>query len=64
MGSKSSKKVKVPASTDPTAVPGMLSQSVSGAGENARRKMMARLGREGTVLTGLGGNRQQLGLLG
>ena len=60
MGSKSSKKVRVPAPAAPTAVPGMLSQSVAGAGENARRKMMANLGREGTILTGLGGARSQL----
>jgi len=64
MGSKSQKKVKIPPPVAPTAVPGMLSQSVAGAGEQARRKMLERTGRGGTVLTGLGGNRQQLGLLG
>ena len=32
--------------------------------EDKRRRMMARLGRQGTILTGLGGASQSLGLVG
>ena len=54
-------KPKTPDVPPSSAIPTALDPSVSAAGENARKKMLARLGRQGTILTGLGGQQQQLG---
>lgn len=64
MGSKGSKKVKVPPPVPQPVMPSGGDPSVMRAAEQERRKMLARLGREGTILAGLGGKRQTLGLLG
>ncbi len=39
------------------------SPEVKRKGEDTRRKMLARLGRAGTILTGLGGEQNTLGLI-
>jgi len=63
MGSKSSPKVKVP----PPSAPAPQRTEASTGGRNQYDlflKMRKRAGREGTILTGLGGQAQTLGLMG
>jgi len=56
--------VKTPAVQSPSAVYTDSSPEVRRKSEDARRKMMARLGRQGTILTGLGGEQNTLGAIG
>ncbi|MCP4537795.1 MAG: hypothetical protein GY832_11680 [Chloroflexi bacterium] len=61
---KKPKRQYVPPPPAPMSIRGMLDPSVMRKSEDIRRKMMARVGRQGTILTGLGGQQQQLGLVG
>ena len=54
-------KPKAPKPPPAPSVPTALDPSVAAAGEAERKRMMARLGRQGTILTGLGGQQQTLG---
>ena len=53
--------VKTPPVQAPSAIYTESSPEVRRKSEDARRKMMARLGRQGTILTGLGGDQGYLG---
>ena len=55
------KKISTPAIQQTAPVPTEGGADVTRKGEDTRRKMLARLGREGTILTALGGQQQFLG---
>jgi hypothetical protein len=57
-------KINVPKPPAPAPVLSALSPMVMRRAEDRRRRMMSRLGREGTILTRLGGNEMTLGLVG
>lgn len=60
----SSKSKSAPALAAPQALPSEGSGSVVSKADDTWRKMQARLGRQGTILTALGGPQQQLGSIG
>ena len=57
-GGGKKKKVKAPTPMAPTAMPTEISPEVTRKAEDRRRKMLASLGRRGTIMTGLGADGQ------
>lgn len=55
------KKAKTPPVPAPVPMPTEISPEVREKGEAQRRRMLAMLGRRGTILAGLGGTEQKLG---
>jgi hypothetical protein len=57
-------RVKAPAIQEAPPVPTEGGKQVKRKSDDIRRKMLAKLGREGTILTGLGGPQQVFGGIG
>jgi len=55
------KKAKVPPAPSPVAVPVEISPEVTAKAEDRRKKLLAAMGRRGTILAGLGGTESKLG---
>lgn len=53
---------KTPKLPPPAQTPGGFDPSVTSEAEARRKKLAAGVGRQGTILTGLGGQQQTLGL--